>query len=223
MLETWFCRNGDCYLSTAAAKSRAFHAPRPFITRALYSWSTQSHTMMINSRWKILLLFSAAFILLVLLKSPYSRYSSQYSNLGSRPGSYGVFQRPHCSSTAHHDNTKFQWACVPTRYPVSRMRSLPVAGSNKIPRIQATFPKESSSERTTRLARLDAVKGNFSHAWEGYKSHAWLRDEVMPLSGRPHDPFGGWAASLVDSLGWSPLSLLGCSSTLSNITQILCG
>ncbi|TVY84057.1 Mannosyl-oligosaccharide 1,2-alpha-mannosidase MNS1 [Lachnellula suecica] len=43
-------------------------------------------------------------------------------------------------------------------------------------------------------------KGNFTHAWNGYKTHAWLRDEVMPLSGGSHDPFGGWAATLADSL-----------------------
>jgi mannosyl-oligosaccharide alpha-1,2-mannosidase len=50
------------------------------------------------------------------------------------------------------------------------------------------------------MTRLAAIKGNFTHAWKGYKDHAWLRDEVAPLSGRSLDPFGGWAATLVDAL-----------------------
>lgn len=38
------------------------------------------------------------------------------------------------------------------------------------------------------------------HSWEGYEKHAWLRDEVSPLSGKYKDTFGGWAATLVDAL-----------------------
>lgn len=51
-----------------------------------------------------------------------------------------------------------------------------------------------------RIERLAAVKESFTHAWEGYKAHAWLRDEVGPLSGISRNTFGGWAATLVDAL-----------------------
>lgn len=44
------------------------------------------------------------------------------------------------------------------------------------------------------------MKESFIHSWEGYKKHAWLRDEVSPISGGGKDTFGGWAATLVDSL-----------------------
>jgi mannosyl-oligosaccharide alpha-1,2-mannosidase len=44
------------------------------------------------------------------------------------------------------------------------------------------------------------VKESFKHSWEGYKKNAWLRDEVTPLTGQYRDTFGGWAATLVDSL-----------------------
>lgn len=44
------------------------------------------------------------------------------------------------------------------------------------------------------------MKESFMHSWDGYKKHAWLRDEVTPLSGKYRDTFGGWAATLVDSL-----------------------
>jgi mannosyl-oligosaccharide alpha-1,2-mannosidase len=81
------------------------------------------------------------------------------------------------------------------------MKTVPSSIPGSIPRIQHGFGKEPATERKVRIARLNEVRGNFTHAWKGYKDHAWLRDEVMPLSGGSHDPFGGWAATLVDSLG----------------------
>lgn len=44
------------------------------------------------------------------------------------------------------------------------------------------------------------MKESFLHSWTGYKEHGWLRDEVAPISGQYRDTFGGWAATLVDSL-----------------------
>jgi mannosyl-oligosaccharide alpha-1,2-mannosidase len=66
--------------------------------------------------------------------------------------------------------------------------------------IQAKFPSESAAAKTLRLQRRGQVKDAFKHAWKGYKDHAWLHDEVMPVSGGQKDPFVGWAATLVDSL-----------------------
>jgi mannosyl-oligosaccharide alpha-1,2-mannosidase len=72
---------------------------------------------------------------------------------------------------------------------------------NRIPyRIQAKFPRESAAAKTLRLERRGQVEDAFKHAWKGYKDHAWLHDEVMPVSGGQKDPFVGWAATLVDSL-----------------------
>lgn len=51
-----------------------------------------------------------------------------------------------------------------------------------------------------REQRLKAVMHSFNHSWSGYKQNAWLRDEVTPISGTFKDTFGGWAATLVDSL-----------------------
>jgi Glycosyl hydrolase family 47. len=51
-----------------------------------------------------------------------------------------------------------------------------------------------------RVKRQKAVKEAFMHAWDGYKSNAWMRDEVSPSSGRYVDSFSGWGATLVDSL-----------------------
>ena len=96
---------------------------------------------------------------------------------------------------------KFKWAGVPQRYPIPSMKEMPSAVADSIPRIQHVFQPETTSFKETRLERLAAVKGNFTHAWNGYKKYAWLSDEVTPLTGGANNPFGGWAATLVDSLG----------------------
>jgi mannosyl-oligosaccharide alpha-1,2-mannosidase len=79
-------------------------------------------------------------------------------------------------------------------------RSSKLSNSNGLYRIQASFPTESAAAKSVRLRRQGLVKDAFRHAWTGYKQHAWLHDEVMPLSEGHKDTFVGWAATLVDAL-----------------------
>jgi mannosyl-oligosaccharide alpha-1,2-mannosidase len=66
--------------------------------------------------------------------------------------------------------------------------------------IQARFPHEHLVAKKQRLYRRAQVEDAFKHSWKGYKDHAWLHDELMPVSGGQKDPYVGWAATLVDSL-----------------------
>ncbi|KAF1815469.1 glycoside hydrolase family 47 protein [Eremomyces bilateralis CBS 781.70] len=97
---------------------------------------------------------------------------------------------------------KFHWSTVKLRHPIptKSMRKVPAPKLGKIPKIQTSFDTEPESLKKVRLQRLEYVKNNFTHAWEGYRSKAWLSDEVRPMSGGRYNPFGGWAATLVDSL-----------------------
>ncbi|KAJ5669387.1 hypothetical protein N7462_010457 [Penicillium macrosclerotiorum] len=88
---------------------------------------------------------------------------------------------------------------ITERYPVSSYIPLP-ASPTPLPRIQHDFPRESRSERKQRTKKQAAVKQAFMHAWNGYKEHAWTRDEVSPQTGGFEDSFSGWGATLVDSL-----------------------
>lgn len=45
------------------------------------------------------------------------------------------------------------------------------------------------------------------HSWAAYETYAWPMDELMPLTNRGKNSFGGMAATLVDSL--DTLWLLG--------------
>ncbi|KAA6410132.1 MAG: glycoside hydrolase family 47 [Lasallia pustulata] len=96
----------------------------------------------------------------------------------------------------------FRWDKVPQRYPAPSITSLPAGRAVKLPSIQHDFKKdpESPEVRRIREARLEAVKQSFLHAWGGYKKHAWLKDELAPVSGGYKNNFGGWAATLVDTL-----------------------
>ncbi|KAF4549242.1 putative glycosyl hydrolase family 47 protein 6 [Elsinoe fawcettii] len=95
---------------------------------------------------------------------------------------------------------RFRWKDIRHVFPVDDIRSLPTNSPKVIPPIQFVFPPESSAERTEREERLKAVKDAFIHSWKGYKKHAWLQDEVGPLTGTSRNGFGGWGATLVDSL-----------------------
>ncbi|KAB5575942.1 glycoside hydrolase [Coniochaeta sp. 2T2.1] len=97
---------------------------------------------------------------------------------------------------------KVHWSKRPDRYPVTSLASIPTNKPKaKIPNIQLSpGPSEDPTARKIRQIRLAAVKESFIHSWNGYKKHAWLHDEVTPLTGKSHDPFGGWAATLVDAL-----------------------
>lgn len=70
----------------------------------------------------------------------------------------------------------------------------------KLPKVQHEFGKETDEEKTKRLERLGKVKTSFEHSWSGYKKHAWMKDELSPIDGESVQSFGGWAATLVDTL-----------------------
>ena len=104
--------------------------------------------------------------------------------------------------TASARRPEITWGSLPQHYPVHSIVPLPSGKTEQIPRIQHAFwdSKESTDARDTRRNRRDAIKEEFRHAWSGYRKHAWLKDEVSPLSGGSLNSFGGLAATLVDAL-----------------------
>ncbi|KAF2162808.1 glycoside hydrolase family 47 protein [Zasmidium cellare ATCC 36951] len=95
---------------------------------------------------------------------------------------------------------RFRWRDVPLRHPLAEFTSLPTGAPVSIPKVQHDFEEESPMHAIERRKRLQAVEEAFKHSWEGYKKNAWLQDEVSPISGLSSNPFGGWGATLVDTL-----------------------
>lgn len=86
-------------------------------------------------------------------------------------------------------------------YPVSSFIPIPTGAAVAIPRIQReSWVPENVLGRNRRLERRDAVKATFLRSWNGYKTHAWGKDELTPISGSWRSSFGGWGATLVDTM-----------------------
>ncbi|PHH80324.1 hypothetical protein CDD80_1963 [Ophiocordyceps camponoti-rufipedis] len=94
------------------------------------------------------------------------------------------------------------WIKPEEHYPLSKSSiiTLPTTPAKDLPRIQFAFPPESAQAKAKRLERRKRVKTELERSWSGYKKHAWLHDELSPVSGGFRDPFCGWAATLIDSL-----------------------
>ncbi|GIJ87117.1 hypothetical protein Asppvi_006020 [Aspergillus pseudoviridinutans] len=95
----------------------------------------------------------------------------------------------------------FLWTRRPTQYPVQSMTPLPKERPRKLPKVQADFSTEKDPQKAqVRNQRQNAAKDAFIRCWTAYKARAWMADEVMPVSGAMRNWFGGWGATLVDSL-----------------------
>ncbi|OTB07027.1 glycoside hydrolase family 47 protein [Hypoxylon sp. CI-4A] len=102
--------------------------------------------------------------------------------------------------------SSFNWSTLPQRHPVpqSELASLPTGKPRKLPKVQFPFKTDKSSTGKARAQtishRRDEVKDAFLKSWAGYKQFAWMSDEMTPVTGQAKNPFGGWAATLVDTL-----------------------
>jgi len=92
------------------------------------------------------------------------------------------------------------WKNYSQNYPAQSIIPLPTGAPKPIPRIQHEFGPELVSDRQERLKRRNAVRDAIRHSWRGYSRYAWMHDELRPISGGYRDNFGGWGATLVDTL-----------------------
>ncbi|KAF4979073.1 hypothetical protein FZEAL_4658 [Fusarium zealandicum] len=100
--------------------------------------------------------------------------------------------------TDQDDN--YFWKTIKQNYPHSAFQPLPTSAPVSYPKVQNTFPEFSQSAAELRRERQQAVKETFTRSWNSYKKHAWKADELGPVSAGTRNPFGGWAATLVDAL-----------------------
>lgn len=104
------------------------------------------------------------------------------------------------SATEQYVKSSFDWGSVPPHFPVSAIVPLPTGIPASLPTVQYQFQPE-SPEDIVRLKgyRLE-VERAFKKCWKSYHTYAWKHDELTPLTGYGKDTFGGWGATLVDSL-----------------------
>src|SRR6266480_3830262 len=92
------------------------------------------------------------------------------------------------------------WRQLEQHNPLTSYVTLPKGTAKRLPKVQHDFSTESQTTKEKRKMRQARVKQVFKRCWDAYKKHAWLKDELGPLSGNGRTTFGGWAATLVDSL-----------------------
>lgn len=84
---------------------------------------------------------------------------------------------------------------------MSSLIPLPTGSPAKIPSIQYKFKSDSwTITEQEQKKRRESARETFLRAWNGYREHTWLTDELTPISGGSRDHFGGRGAILVDAL-----------------------
>ena len=113
------------------------------------------------------------------------------------------------------------WEPMPEHFPIPKERliQLPSGKPKPIPRIQHIFNDETATEKLDREKKQAQIKAAFAHSWKGYKDHAWMHDELKPMSGVFHDVFCGWGATLVDAL--DTLWIMGFKDDFAQATKAL--
>ncbi|OAL47842.1 class I alpha-mannosidase [Pyrenochaeta sp. DS3sAY3a] len=94
----------------------------------------------------------------------------------------------------------YDWRKAPFVNKVESYTPLPSGVPRNIPPVQFAHFAETRTQRQEREMRRVAVREVFQRSWESYKSFAWMEDELRPVTGGAEETFGGWGATLVDSL-----------------------
>ncbi|KAI1939323.1 hypothetical protein LOZ12_004769 [Ophidiomyces ophidiicola] len=128
------------------------------------------------------------------ITSPPSQTPTPDSQFG--PGGLGRLEVPEL-------DRRIRWKKQPQHFPVAASEIIPLPSGvpKDIPRIQAPkFYPETWNGKAIRDQRLAFIKASFKRSWDGYRIHAWGKDELQPVYGGSRDPFMGWGATLVDGL-----------------------
>lgn len=143
--------------------------------------------MALLRRYGTYLALSAAFVFfLYQLSFPYEP--------GQGPPSEGAVP------PEYKDHKSYDWAKIPMHHPVTDMLPLPNSAPKALPRVQHDFRNEPATSKQIRESRQAEVKKQFLKCFRNYRTKAWMHDEMTPIAGGYTDDFGGWAATLVDSL-----------------------
>lgn len=94
--------------------------------------------------------------------------------------------------------SRFDWSTAKQFHPPSTIKPLPTDRPHRLRQVQADASLFKQTKTTE--ARREAVRNEFLRSYTSYKAQAWGYDELRPITGGGKNTFGGWAATLVDSL-----------------------
>ncbi|PHH54475.1 Mannosyl-oligosaccharide 1,2-alpha-mannosidase [Ceratocystis fimbriata CBS 114723] len=113
----------------------------------------------------------------------------------------------------------YDWSTALRFFPVDSYASPPSGPPRVFPRVQFHFldDKATAKARKVNTKRRNAVFSVFKRDWALYRRYAWMQDELKPIAGKPQNPFGGWAATAIDSL--DSLWIVGLKSEFNEAVQ----
>ncbi|KAG5912798.1 hypothetical protein E4U42_001823, partial [Claviceps africana] len=152
--------------------------------------------MALPRRMSRLVLVTAIVLLLVLVLHLLPGRSS--SRLGPLDANKSSAEDAASSPKPPGRKPKFDWSRAKLFHPPKSIKPLPTGSPRKMGCVQAS-PDAFVQTGETR-ERQRAVRDAFRKSYNAYRTHAWMKDELRPTSGGFKNPFGGWAATLVDAL-----------------------
>ncbi len=168
--------------STCTLICLSFLYPRAFYLRPKMAGPPGMSGGRCLSRW---IISFALFMTTLLLFRPFASYILPLGISKSLP----IVIRP----------SSFNWTSLTPHHATPPHTYLPTSHV-QVPPIQHAFEPEGRSDAARRIPRQKAVLAAFQRCWQNYKAHAWLKDELEPLTGTGKNTYGGWAATLIDSL-----------------------
>ncbi|EMD00189.1 glycoside hydrolase family 47 protein [Baudoinia panamericana UAMH 10762] len=100
-------------------------------------------------------------------------------------------------SSVSYPTPAYDWKNRIEDFPVKNFTTLPLPPRRRLPRVQHRFGWFAGAAQKH---RQDVVKAAFYRCWQAYREHAWMADELAPVSNGSKVHFAGWSATLVDAL-----------------------
>jgi mannosyl-oligosaccharide alpha-1,2-mannosidase len=156
-----------------------------------------------RKRAKANLVFAAACVFVVFFSTTYL-LPKLYAPSGLVDSRISAARRCAAFSPSHpytppSNVTQSKWRQLAIKNPPDKLLQLRPETPKRLKQVQFPFHQPKEIKETQRQ-RQEAVKATFERAWTSYKQKAWLKDELSPISGNSNNHFGGWGATLVDTL-----------------------
>jgi mannosyl-oligosaccharide alpha-1,2-mannosidase len=130
----------------------------------------------------------------------YWLYAQPIDPLAVPFGEHEAYMRDGESLAGVESKQSYDWREAPFVNKVESPIPYPTGDIRTLPRVQAEHFSETRTQRMNREWRRVAVRDEFRHSWDSYREFAWAQDELKPVTAQGEESFGGWGATLVDSL-----------------------
>ncbi|KAK5660722.1 hypothetical protein OQA88_12087 [Cercophora sp. LCS_1] len=121
----------------------------------------------------------------------------------------------------HFIKGSFDWGKLKLHYPIpqDKMARLPKGPPQPLQKVQHNFHRGAYQLGPKNDAQREAIRNAFKRCWDSYIAHGFPRDELTPVTLKGKDTFGGWAATLIDSL--DTLLIMGLTAEFESVLPFI--